>query len=356
MKKIRKNMRRYYKEASYIHYSNCHEDADFALNNIKGSPRSILTVASSLDNALAFLLLNPESVLAIDYNDTQIFLCKLKKCGIEHLEYEQFLTLLGIGKGDSGLIYDQIKGYLDSETREYFDNHFFLISQVGLINCGRFENYFQIFKKHILSKTNSQKTIDSFMSAKDLNEQRTVYKTKFNNLRFRMLFNLFFSKTVMKILGRDKDYFAYAKGGLASMQKSKFELCVENNLNIENPYLQYIVQGRMIALPAYLVKENYYKIKANISRLEIKKVSFQEEIKSNKRYDFMYLSDIFEYMDGKTTEMLSKNICKALNSGGQVLLYNMMIERHLSGLKETELDQTNNRTFYYLHCYRYEKD
>jgi hypothetical protein len=69
----------------------------------------------------------------------------------------------------------------------------------------------------------------------------------------------------------------------------------------------------------------------------------------------MYLSDIFEYMDAETTASLSKDIRASLNSGGQVLLYNMMIERHLAGLKETELDQSANRTFYYLHCYHYEK-
>ncbi len=351
-----KKIREYYKEPSYIHYSNCHEDTNFALNHIKGSPKSILTVASGLDNALAFLLLEPASVLAIDYNDAQISLCKLKKCAVEHLEYEQFLILIGINSGDSYSVYNQIKCYLDNDAREYFDSHSFLISEVGLVNCGKFEYYFQIFKKHILSKTHSKKVIDSFMQAKDLEEQWAIYKSKFNNLRFRLIFNIFFSKTVMKFLGRDKDYFTYAKGSLAPFLKKKFEFCVKNNLNTDNPYLQYIVNGRMETMPTYLTKENYYKIKANIARLEIKKTSFDEEIKTDKKYDFMYLSDIFEYMDADTTARLSNDIYRALNDKGQVLLYNMMIERHLSArLTETELDQTKNRTFYYVHCYSYEK-
>ena len=225
------------------------------------------------------------------------------------------------------------------------------------MNCGRFEYYFQFFKKHILSKTHSPKVIRSFMSAATLEEQQEIYKNKFNNLRFRLLFKVFFSQAVMQRLGRDKDYFRYADDDLASLLKRKFDICVNNNLNKENPYLQYIVNGKMDTLPTYLEKENFHKIKENIHRLEIKFAPFDVQIKGGKTYDFMYLSDIFEYMDEKTTGALSRDIDRALNPKGQVLLYNMMIERHLQGnFTETELDQTTNRTCYYCHCYRYEKD
>ena len=352
-----RRIKQYYKEPFYIHYSNCHEDADFALRHIQGRPQTILTLASALDNALAFLLLEPKSVVAIDYNESQIHLCKLKKCGIEQLDHGDFLILLGMAPGDSGAVYDGIRPHLDDETRTYFDSHRFLIDEVGLVNCGKFEYYFQFFKKHILSKTHSRKTVDAFMSAPDLEEQIRIYNTKFNNLRFRLIFNIFFSKTVMKLLGRDKDYFLYAKGSLGSLQKKKFDRYVNHNLNKDNPYLQYILQGKMTVLPTYLQKENYEKIKANIHRLEIRQASFNEEIRSENRYDLLYLSDIFEYMTAETTQTVSADICNALNPGGQVLLYNMMIPRRLSGnLRETRLNQDQNRTFYYMDCYHYVKD
>lgn len=352
-----KILKKYFKEPSYIRYSNCHEDSDFNLKNIKGNPRKILTIASGLDNALSLLLLEPEEVLAIDYNETQIYLCNLKKCAVEHLEQEEFLSLLGMGQDNALDTYEKIKGYLDTETQAYFDSHLFLISQVGLVNCGKFEYYFGVFRRHILSKTHSQKTIDAFVSAESLEEQKRIFNTKFNNLRLRLLFRIFFSKAVMKKLGRDKAFFTYAKGSLAPRLKRQFEQCMVSNLNKDNPYIQYILKGEMKALPTYLSKENYKKIKENIHHLTVRKASFDEVIKEDEKYDFIYLSDIFEYMTEEETASLSKDIYESLNQGGQALLYNMMIERHLCPeLKETKLDQTENRTFYYMNCYHYEKN
>ena len=50
------------------------------------------------------------------------------------------------------------------------------------------------------------------MEQETLEKQKDFYNRKFNNLRFKLMFKLFFSKVVMKKLGRDKDYFKYNKG------------------------------------------------------------------------------------------------------------------------------------------------
>lgn len=350
-------LKAYLKETPHIRYSNCHEDSDFALGHVKGRPQKILTIASGLDISLAFLLLSPEKVVAVDSNPAQIYLCRLKKCGIEQLEYEEFLSLLGMGRENGGEVYGRIREQLDEETRAYFDRHLYLISEIGLINCGKFEYYFQIFKKHILSKTHSAKTVDDFMTADTLEAQREIFEKRFNNMRLRFLFRIFFSKAVMKRLGRDKAYFAYAKGTLAAELKRKFDRCVNFNLNKSNPYLQYIINGRFETMPTYLVEENFSLIKKSIHLLDIREADFSEIMKEGGSYDLMYLSDICEYMSAEETERLSQEIYDNLSAHGQVLLYNMMIERHLNcGLKETELDQNGNRTFYYSHFYHYEKE
>ena len=142
----------YYKQSQYIHYSNCHEDTEFVLQQIQNNPKKILCIASALDNALAMLLLNPEEVVAIDSNDTQVYLCRLKKCAIEHLEYEDFLILLGIRQGDSEAYYRQLRHKLDPETRVYFDENIDLIGQYKLANCGRFEYYFSVFQNRSVSR------------------------------------------------------------------------------------------------------------------------------------------------------------------------------------------------------------
>ncbi len=346
----------YFKENQYIHYSNCHEDGEFMFKNIKNQPKRILSIASAFDNCLAMLLLNPNEIIAIDSNETQIYLCQLKQCGIKYLDYESFLVLIGVEDGDSEECYKKLRPSLDEETRNYFDSHKYLIDEVGLIHCGRFEYYFSIFKNKILPLIHSKKTINTFMNAETLSEQKEFYDKSFNNLRFRIMFKLFFSEAVMKRLGRDKEYFRYNKGSLSSLLKRKFEICVENNLNLNNPYLQYIVSGSFSELPIYLKRDNFRFIKQNIDKITIKKAEFSQIVKEGEKYDFMYLSDIFEYMDSSVMEEMSKNISNSLREGGEVLFFNMMNQRKLTAdLKETKLDQKNNMTFYYTDCYLYKK-
>ena len=281
-------IKEYYKEEQYIHYSNCHEDSAFMLEQIKNNPKKILSIASALDNCLAMLLLDPDEIVAIDSNDTQIYLCKLKKCGIKYLDYESFLVLIGITDGDSKGCYEKLRRYLDSETRDYFDRHIYLISDTKLIHCGRFEYYFSVFKNKVLPLIHSKKAIASFMNAQDISEQREFYNKSFNNLRFKLMFKLFFSEAVMKRLGRDKEYFKYSKGSLSALQKKRFEICVENNLNTENPYLQYIVLNKFSALPVYLNRENFEIIKQNIDKLTIRKAEFNQAVTEGEKYDFRF--------------------------------------------------------------------
>ncbi len=298
----------YYKEKYYIHYCNCHEDANFVMKNIANSPKKILSIASALDNSLALLLLDPQEVVAIDSNPTQIYLCELKKCAIKYLEYEEYLIFLGIKQGDPLEYYGRIKNRLSGQARSYFDGRLFLISEVLIVNCGRFEYYFSIFKNKILPLVHSKKKVLQFMNCVNLQEQRRFYDKKFNNLRFKLIFKLFFSKAVMKKLGRDKEYFKHNEGSLSAMLKERFENCIYNNLNSENPYLQYVVLNKFERMPLYLEKENFALIKERIDAIKIKKIEFCDQIKSGEKYDLAYLSDIFEYMSQEQTDALCKDL------------------------------------------------
>lgn len=346
----------YFKETEYIHYSNCHEDASVLLNNAPKNPKNILSIASALDNSLAMLLLNPEYILAIDSNITQIYLCQLKKTAIERLEYEEFLVFYGIKEGDSLFYYEIVKPYLEQETRRYFDEHLYLIRSIKLIHCGRFEYYFQVFKNKVLIKIHRQKTINQFMNFNDLASQRSFYKKRFDNLRFRLMFKVFFSKRVMKKIGRDKDYFKYSKGNLSKILKQRFDFGVEHNLNKDNPYLQYVIFNQFQTLPAYLRKDNYEIIKKRISLLEIRFSSFEEIMEQTQTFDYMNLSDIFEYMSKEQTDQLEKKIYDHLNEDGKIVFFNMMIprsfNRYLSG---GEISQRHDLAFYYMKDYCYHK-
>jgi len=343
----------YYKSKYYIHYSNCHEDANMVLR-YANNPKIVLSIASGLDNSLAMLCLNPDRVVCVDNNPAQIYLCNLKKIGIKYLSYDEFRVLIGIDDGDSYGMYLKIRDCLDSDTRSYFDEFPFLISEVKIVNAGRFEYYFQVFKNKVLKLIHSKKTIDGFMNCSDILKQRYFYENKFNNFRFKLLFKLFFSKFVMKKIGRDKDYFKYNKGDLSLLLKKRFELGIYHNLNKDNPYLQYVIYNEYKKLPYYLEEDNFNKIKTNIDKLEIRLCEFEDAL--DIKYDYMNLSDIFEYMSVRKTNELSFKIYDCLNDKGRVIFWNMQNDRKFGyKFNRVLVDLKEDLCFYYKDILVYEK-
>lgn len=348
-------IKKYYKEDNYIHYSNCHEDANKLLEACQTEGSNILSISSALDNSLALLLTNPTHILAIDSNITQVYLANLKKAAIIKFSYEDFLKFIGILKGDSWALFLNLVSFLDSETKEYFMDHDYLIKDIKIVNCGRFEYYFQIFSKKVLPLIHSKNKVEAFMNQPNIESQIAFYNKKFNNLRFRLMFRIFFSEFVMKMLGRDKNYFKYNKEPLAKNVKRRFELGIYNNLNNKNPYLEYVVFNKFKTLPIYLIKENYEIIKSRIDRLEIRYATLKEVLEEKNKYDFMNLSDVFEYINVNEMDLYEKLIIDSLNKNGRVLFWNMLNDRFFSKLDRINIDIKDDLAFYYkrLLCYKY---
>ncbi len=346
----------YYKEDSYIHYSNCHEDADMLLKYLPTNSHTILSVGSGLDNSLAFLVNDNVTVTSFDYNITQFYLEKLKKTAIKYLFYEEYLIFLGIKEGNSLNLFRFIESKLDEDVRDYFNNHLYLISDVGLVNCGRFEYYFQIFKNKVFPKVINKGKQEVFMEQSTLSSQIEFYNKYINNFRFKLMFRIFFSKLIMKKIGRDKEYFKYNKSSLSKMLKRRFELGIKNNLNKDNPYLNYVILNKFKALPFYLRKENFLKIKKNINNLSIHYSSFDNILK-DKTFDYMNLSDIFEYIPNEEMGKYSDLIFKYLNNGGRVAYWNMMNIRQLKMKRINDItDLERDKAFYYRDFLVYEKN
>lgn len=345
----------YYKEENYIHYSNCHEDAKLLLQGITKENCNILSICSALDNSLTLLLSNPKRVLAIDSNPTQIYLAKLKKTAIKYLNYTEFLIFLGFKEGDSWAYFERISPFLEEETRHYFLEHKFLIAELKLVNCGRFEHYFQIFRKRVLPLIHRQKVIYKFMNFSNLKEQISYYEESFNNLRFKLLFKIFFSEFLMKRLGRDKAYFKYNKDPLAKKVKCRFERGIYNNLNNNNPYLQYIIFNEFRTLPLYLQTENFQLIKERIDRLEIKEATLEATLLTEEKFDFMNLSDVFEYVAETKMPYYEQLLANSLEEKGRIIYWNMLNDRFLKHFKWHYLSNLKDLAFYYKRVLYYEK-
>jgi len=315
----------------FIRYANCWEDADILLQSLNIKKNGIyLSIASAGDNSFSLLSKNPKKIIAFDISFVQICLMKLKKLIIEKLEYKEVLSFLGILDCKNRIeIYNKIKRYLHIKIRKYWDNNLTLIKK-GVIHTGKFEKYFQIYRKYILPFFVSKKNINRLMTKKSKSERIIFYENLPRKNIAKLFLKIFFSRKVMGLLGRDKEFFKYVEGNVAEKILKRAEYALTELDTHNNPYLEYIIKGNFIkTLPHYLIEKNFKIIKKNIKKIEIIQGDFKTVVKKNKnlKYDGFNLSDIFEYMSEDEFQKQYKYLLKYAKKKSVLVYWNMLVTR-----------------------------
>ncbi|WKV12589.1 DUF3419 family protein [Marivirga harenae] len=317
---------------SKIRYANCWEDADILLEGLNPKAGSkILSIASAGDNSFALLSTDPELLLAVDLSKSQLHLCELKKVAIKNLEREECLQFLGFHSDKKRLeTYAQLQSQLSAEARSYFDQ---LSNEIqrGIIHQGKFEQYFQLFSQKILPLIHSKKTIQKLFQEKSELAQIDFYKNKWNSWRWRMLFKLFFSKAIMGKFGRDPEFLKQVEIPVAEYIFRKAEVQLQSQSAQQNFILNYNLTGEFgVHLPYYLRKENYENIKRKLGALKLFEGYAQDAMGQYDAFDYMNLSNIFEYMDVETFQNTGKELINGLKKEGKIAYWNLMVARQLS--------------------------
>jgi S-adenosylmethionine-diacylglycerol 3-amino-3-carboxypropyl transferase len=314
---------------NYIRYSNCWEDADILCAALNPSPgKQILSIASSGDNSLA-LLAGGAEVLAVDLNQSQLACVELRRSAISALEYEECLAFLGVREDSNRLkIYDRLKSGISPGARNFWDSNAPIVKN-GIIHSGKFERYFSLFRKRVMPFIHSGATVKELLMEKKREERIIFYRDRWANLRWRLLFKMFFSRFVMARMGRDTEFFKYVDGAVSTRILKRTEYALTELPTHGNPYLDYILTGNFTnSLPFYLRKENYIKIKGNIGNISFFKGPAQLAANSSgRKFDGFNLSDIFEYLDGKTCEDIYGILLDNSNRRARFAYWNMLVPR-----------------------------
>ena len=317
-----------------IRYAQVWEDAEILIEALKINENdNILSIASAGENALSLLIKNPNRVYAIDLNLNQIYCTELKKVAYKYLEYDECMGLIGVFENKNRIeLYKKIKDELSESTQKYFENNMEIIEK-GIINTGKFEKYFQTFGQKILPLIHNKKTRKELLEKKSKEERIKFYNSKWNNIRWQLLFRIFFSKTVMGKLGRDKAFFRYVNVNVPKHILERTKYAITELDTSENSYLHYIINGRYDnILPIAYRKENFEIIKNNIDNLILLKESVETFI---QRDDIDYiskynLSDIFEYMDDSQMCKIYEKIKTKSKEGTIIAYWNMLADKRIS--------------------------
>lgn len=323
-----------YAKFDIIRYAQVWEDAEVLIEGLDINENdNILSIASAGENAISMLIKNPNKVYAIDLNANQIACSEFKKICYKYLDYEECMKLIGVFECENRLdLYEKIREYLTEETRKYLDENKDVISN-GIIHAGKFEKYFHIFGKKVLPLIHSKKTRQELLAKKTKEERFEFYNKKWNNVRWNMLFRVFFSRTVMGALGRDKAFFRYVNVNVAEHILERTKYAITELDTSENSYLHYIINSKYEnVLPVAYRKENFEIIKKNIDKLVLLSESVETFIeRDDVDYISKYnLSDIFEYMsDEQMCGILEKMFTKS-KTGSRIAYWNMLADKRAS--------------------------
>lgn len=317
-----------------IVYSQCWEDPESGRQALLITPDDdVLMITSGGCNVLAFSLEHPRSITAIDSNPAQNYLLELKIAAIRGLDYDSFLRFLGVRQcNERWALYKTARQHLSTAAQDYWDWERENIEQ-GVIHTGRFDRYFNLFRRKVLPLIHSGRQVQRLLALKDLEEQKRFYDRVWNNWRWRVIIRMFFGRFLMGRLGRYPEFFEHvdiSDVGRHYLQRARHAL---TEIPIQgNYYLEYILTGGFRDVersPPYLMERNFGALKAAVDRIRIYTDTLESFLmtKAEGSVSKFYLSDIFELMAMAPYEKVLQQLVRVSRDGARLCYYNNLVLR-----------------------------
>jgi S-adenosylmethionine-diacylglycerol 3-amino-3-carboxypropyl transferase len=314
-----------------IRYAQCWEDADLVVGALVQRPgQTFVSIASAGDNSLALLASAPERVFALDLSPAQLACLALRVAAYRVLGHGELLELIGSRPSARRReLYARCRPLLGREAVGFWDAHRAEIES-GIGGAGKFERYFALFRDRVLPLVHSRREVMRLLEPGDKAGREQFYERVWNNLRWRILFRVFFSRFVMGRLGRDESFFRYVEGSVADRILARTRYALVELDPGQNPYLHWILTGTHgDALPFALRAENFDAIRANIDRISWHTAPLEAFVDDlgEASVDGFNLSDIFEYMSEENTAALLGRLARAARPGARLAYWNMLAPR-----------------------------
>jgi S-adenosylmethionine:diacylglycerol 3-amino-3-carboxypropyl transferase len=319
-----------------LRYAQCWEDADILMEGLDVGPGDVcVSIASAGENSLSMLARGAARVIAVDLNPAQLAALELRVAAFRCLSHAELLELIGSRpSARRKSLYARSRSALSSDARRFWDARSDQISR-GIGAAGKFERYFEIFRRWVLPLVHGRRDVELLLVPRDSSAQLLFYDREWDSARWRMMFRAFFSEFLLGRLGRDPAFFRYVEGSVADHLLGRVRHALGELDPSSNPYVTWILMGshqgpHREALPHALREENFDAIRENLDRLEWHCEPLERLVEQRviERFDKANLSNIFEYISIENTTSLLERLLEAGNRGGRLAYWNMMVPRH----------------------------
>jgi S-adenosylmethionine-diacylglycerol 3-amino-3-carboxypropyl transferase len=316
---------------SAIRYAQVWEDADVLLAGLDIQPGdTCVSIASAGDNALALLTKDPARVIALDLNPAQIACLELRVAAFRTLSHPEVLELVGSRPSSRRVeLFDRCLPVMGEASRAFWNRRRDDVAE-GIGSLGKFERYFALFRTRVLPLVHRRRTVLELLQPREPAERRRFYDDRWDTARWRLLFRVFFSRTIMGRLGRDPEFFRYVEADVASAILGRTRHALRELDPSENPYVHWILTGTHgAALPCALRAEHFDTIRSRLDRLEWRCESVEEFLDTMPQgsLDRFNLSDLFEYVSPEHYDAILDAILRCSRPGARLAYWNMLVPR-----------------------------
>jgi S-adenosylmethionine-diacylglycerol 3-amino-3-carboxypropyl transferase len=269
-------------------------------------------------------------VIALDLSPAQLFCLELRVAAYKTLTHAELLELVGSRPSTRRLdLFDRCRPALGAAARGFWDRQRASVEH-GIGGLGKFEQYFALFRNRVLALVHSRRTVLELLQSRTADERRRFYDGRWDTWRWRLLFRVFFSRTVMGRQGRDPEFFRYVDTNVAAALLGRTRHALSVLDPSENPYVHWILTGTHgSALPCALRLEHFETIRDRLHRLEWRCQSVEEflEQSSGPTLDRFNLSDMFEYVSAEHYHRMLDAIVRCSRRGARLAYWNMLALR-----------------------------
>ncbi len=286
----------------------------------------ILSIGSAGDNALALLLADPKQICAIDLSPAQNALLELKRASITQLSFDDYLQFF-FGPFDEKIFFDLIPQL--SLPAQSFWKRYPPAQQDNIHTSGRLDRYFNKFRDYGLKSFWSDDDFQALLTASDKDSQMRLWE-KGDLQKLHKSATDFFSRTALSTEGRHPAQFQYVnEENLGPIFLQRFLNLLKSQLISENPYLSYFLSGRpAVGQHPLWTEKTYDIIRERIDRVQIETIDLESFLqRRNENFDFMNLSDIFEYLSESAANLLFTRLSAHLTKGGRLAYWTLLVDR-----------------------------
>jgi S-adenosylmethionine-diacylglycerol 3-amino-3-carboxypropyl transferase len=313
----------------HVRYANCWEDADVLCEALAAGPGSrVLSIASAGDNVLA-LAADGADVVAVDLSQAQIACLELRRAAFRRLDHAGVLSFLGVTPaGDRAEVYRALREDLPPEARAVWDGRLHDVER-GVIHAGRLERFFRLMRTRVLPLVHSRATVEELLREKDDEARRAFYARRWDSWRWRAMFRIFFSRTVVGRVARDPEFFRFVSGPVSARILDRARQALTARDVHRNPFLEYMLTGVFArARPRYLEGGRFDAVRAGVERIRVHRGPVEEAARAaGGRFDAFNLSDIFEYMDPSDHERVYAALLETARPGARFAYWNLLVPR-----------------------------